>query len=253
MPARKVDIVFCLDTSDSMKPCIDSVRENIGKLLEQLEKASFEWRLDFVAHNIPGRENGALVFHLDSVNIPAWPALYGKDANRGEEFFTKDVAKFKRRLGELECTGDESMLLALDTALDFPFGPADETQRVVILVSDEPFESNEPEAFAEAKTKVEALKQKIMDRHVTLLAVMPVREGGVAEELSTVDRADFTPVDEKDLGMKHVDMASLLKQLGKTISVTTVQSGGRDEYKRALFKQDKWATADSWSSIGDIK
>ena len=250
MPARKVDIVFCLDTSDSMKPCIDSVRDHIGKLLEQLEKASFEWRIDFLAHNIPGRDGG-LVYHNESVNGSPWAALYRDD--QGFEFFTKDVETFKRRLGELECTGDESMLLALDMALDFPFAPADETQRVVILVSDEPFESNEPEAFAKAKGKVEALKKKIMDRHVTLLAVMPVRDGGVGEDLSTVDRADFTPVDENDLGMKNADMAGLLRQLGKTISVTTAQSGGRDEYQRALLGQDKWGTTNSWSLIGDRK
>ena len=250
MPARKVDIVFCLDTSDSMKPCIDAVRANIGKLLEQLEKASFEWRIDFVAHNIPGRDGG-LVFHLESVGTPTWESLYGSGGTDG--FFTKDVEKFKRRLGELECTGDESMLLALDVALDFPFAPADETQRVVVLVSDEPFESNLSDALAKARPKVEALKKKIMDRHVTFLAVMPVREGGIAESLATVDRADITPVEEGDLGMQGSDMAGILKQLGRTISVTTAQSGGRDEYERALMGQDKWGVAKSWSSIGDSK
>lgn len=250
MPARKVDIVFCLDTSDSMKPCIDAVRENIGKLVDQLRQANFDWRLDFVAHHLAGKNAGANVYIHESLRGPTYPMLY---EGRNVAFFTDDVEEFKRGLSYVETAGDENMLMALDFALDMPFGPANETQRVVVLISDEPFETNEPTAFETAKEKVEAIKKKIQDRHVTLLAIMPIREGGVAESLAEVDRADFTPVEENDLGLKNVDMMSLFRQLGKTISTLTAQSNGEEHYERALFNQGKWGTAAKIDRISDTK
>lgn len=249
MPSRKVDIVFCLDTSESMKPCIDAVRANIGRLLTQLQQAHFDWRLDFVAHCMPGRH----IYRMLSVAGGTTQLLY-RSGNAAEHFFTQDVEAFRRALGELEVCGDEDMLCALDTAIDFPFGPANETQRVVILISDEPFETNEEEAFQRAKEKVEAIMEKIRARHITFLAVMPVREGGVVEQLSLCDRADIIPVEENDLGMTQVDMIELFNQLGKTISVSTQQSSGEEPYQRALFGQDQWSKAGGgFRPIGDHK
>ena len=246
MSARKVDIVFCLDTSDSMKPCIDGVKENINRLVTQLQQANFEWRIDFVAHCMPGKG----IYRMLSVHGKVSDFLYRGGA---DQFFTTDVDLFRQRLGELEVCGDEDMLCALDFALDAPFGPANETQRVIVLISDEPFETNEDDAFQRAKGLVNDIMEKIRARHVTFLAVMPVREGGIVEKLSMVDRADITPVEEGDLGMRKVDMADLFSQLGKTISVTTMQSSGEEPYKRALFGQDGWGAASSWTPIGDSK
>ena len=251
MPARKVDIVFCLDTSDSMKPCIDAVRANIARLVGQLRQANFDWRLDFVAHHISGRNaRGGLVISNESLRGSSFSMLYG---GARPNFFTDDVEEFKRGLQALEIAGDEDMLMALDFALDMPFGSANETQRVIVLISDEPFETNEPSAFEEARKKVDSLKKKIQDRHVTLLAIMPIREGGVAESLAEVDRADFTPVEEGNLGLKDIDMMALFRQLGKTISTLTAQSNGEENYVRALFDQEHWGTASTFDRIGDTK
>lgn len=248
MSARKVDIVFCLDTSDSMKPCIDGVRENINRLVTQLQQANFEWRIDFVAHCMPGDN----VYRNLSVHGGTIDMLY-RNQEEGK-FFTTDVELFKSRLDKISVCGDEDMLCALDTAIDFPFGPANETQRVIVLISDEPFETNEDSAFAIAKDKVDDIMEKIRARHITFLAVMPVREGGVVEKLAMIDRADITPVEERDLGMRNVDMADLFSQLGKTISVTTMQASVEEPYKRALFNQDKWGAASAgFKKIGDKK
>lgn len=244
MSARKVDIVFCLDTSDSMKPCIDAVRANIGKLIDQLKSANFEWRVDFVAQCLPGRH----VYRTLSIGGDTIRLLYEEN---GKSLFTKDIERFKSALSRLSVAGDEDMLCALDFALDFPFGPASETQRVVILISDEPFETNEDVAFANSQKKVADIMEKIRARHVTFLAVMPVRENGVAERLSMVDRAEITPVEENDLGLAGVDMGDLLSQLGKSISVTTMQSSDEESYRRALFGQDRWGVSDIFVPIGD--
>ncbi len=255
MPARKVDIAFCLDTSDSMKPCIDAVRKNIGQMIDQLKQANFEWRLGFVAHHIAGRnDRGGYVYTQQSISGGTLDILYHNGQSTNESgFFTSNIEVFKGALADLECAGDEDMLLALDTTLDAPFGLKNETQRVVVLISDEPFETNEPERLKYSKEKLEDIKQKIMDRGITLLAVMPIRENGIAEDLSMVDKADFTDVEENDAGMTKVDMSSLFSHLGKTISVSTMQSNGEETYKRALFNQDKWGSSSSFKSIGDTK
>ena len=250
MPARKVDIVFCLDTSDSMKPCIDAVRDNIGRLIRQLRQANFEWRLDYVAHNVCGYDNGSSVYTHNSLYGDPLDIFYHDSSPR---FFTTDEEEFKRGLASLECEGDENMLLALDIAMDAPFGPVNETQRVIVLISDEAFETNEPSELEAARDKVDDIKQKLMDRHITLLAVMPVREGGIAESLSEVDRSDFMPVEENDLGLRKVNMVDLFSQLGRTISTFTAQSNGRENYRRALFGQDRFGRADNYDSIGDSK
>ena len=109
MPARKVDIVFCLDTSDSMKPCIDAVRDNIGRLIRQLRQANFEWRLDYVAHNVCGYDNGSSVYTHNSLYGDPLDIFYHDSSPR---FFTTDEEEFKRGLASLECEGDENMLLA---------------------------------------------------------------------------------------------------------------------------------------------
>lgn len=250
MPARKVDIVFCLDTSDSMKPCIDAVRDNINRLVRQLRQANFDWRLDYVAHNVVGRNGSTMVYSHDSLYGGTLDMLYHDSSPR---FFTTDEEEFKRGLAGLTCEGDENMLCALDTAMDIPFGPANETQRVIVLVSDEPFETNEPSGLARARGKIDDIKKKLMDRHITLLAVMPVREGGIAESLAEVDRTDITPVEEGDLGMRKVNMVDLFSQLGRTISTFTAQSNGEEDYQRALFNQDKWGRSSGFDKIGDTK
>ena len=153
MSARKVDIVFCLDTSDSMKPCIDGVKENINRLVTQLQQANFEWRIDFVAHCMPGRG----IYRVLSVHGATSDFLY---RGSSDQFFTTDVNLFRQRLGELEVCGDEDMLCALDFALDAPFGPANETQRVIVLISDEPFETNEDTAFQRAQGMVNDILEK---------------------------------------------------------------------------------------------
>lgn len=250
MLARKVDVVFCLDTSDSMKPCIDAVRDNINRLVRQLRQANFEWRLDYVAHNVVGRNGSAMVYSNDSLRGDTLGMLYH---NARSDFFTEDEEEFKRGLSRLVCEGDENMLCALDTAMDFPFGPANETQRVIVLVSDEPFETNEPAGLARARAKLPDIKKKLMDRHITLLAVMPVRDGGIAESLAEVDRTEITPVEEGDLGMRKVNMVDLFGQLGRTISTFTAQSNGEEPYKRALFNQDGWGRSSGFDRIGDKK
>jgi hypothetical protein len=247
MPARKVDIVFCLDISDSMAPCIAAVKDNITTLVKQLRQANYDWRLDFIAHNVPGEH----VYSAKSVRkYSVISSLYRKP--NPSDFFTDSLDEFCAALSKLEVDGDENMLYALDCALDMPFGPAAETQRVVIMLSDEPFISNYRFHEDKRREKVSALITKIQARCVTLFAIMPHDE--IVEDLATVDKADFIPVETKDNGLAEIDLGKLFAQFGKTISVQTRQQGEEGKYEEGLFGQKTMGDADSsWDSITDKK
>jgi uncharacterized protein involved in tellurium resistance len=54
-----------------------------------------------------------------------------------------------------------------------------------------------------------------------------------------VDRAEIEPVDGGD-GLKAVDFKKLLAQMGKSISISSLQMGPEPSWQRALYGQDKW-------------
>ena len=247
MPARKVDIVFCLDISDSMAPCIAAVKENITSLVKQLRQANFDWRLDFIANCVPGKN----IYDTQSLRAEsAIDSLYRKP--NCSDFFTDKLDEFCAGISRLKVEGDEDMLFALDCALDMPFGAADETQRVIILLSDEPFTTNYQFHEKKHRDKVASLIAKIQARHVTLFAVMPHDE--IAEDLATVDKAEFIPVEKTDNGLAEIDLKKMFEQFGKTISIQTRQQGGDEKFEEALFGQKDMGVANhGWETIKDKK
>ena len=49
-------------------------------------------------------------------------------------------------------------------------------------------------------------------------------------------------------GLASVDFKTLLGQMGKSISVSSLQGGQEERYERALFGQDKWvSTQGGWN------
>jgi len=134
MAGRKcADIVFLLDASGSMSPCIEAVKKNIGKLLEFFKSdAQNAWdvRLDFLAHS-----SWEHLYQLQSLSLSGCElaeAIYKAHAAAGNSFFTKDVAEFQSALAQVKTQGDETTLVALDIALDFPWRPAETCHRAVI-------------------------------------------------------------------------------------------------------------------------
>src|SRR4051812_5099960 len=87
-----VDVVFCLDASGSMAPCIDAVRRNLDAFLDALAgdvNRKIDCRLDFLAHSCD--EAGELVrsMSLRTTGVELIRALYGQ-APRPAAFFTAD-------------------------------------------------------------------------------------------------------------------------------------------------------------------
>jgi hypothetical protein len=241
-----VDVVFCLDASGSMAPCIDGVRRNIGAFLDGLlsdANRRIECRLDFLAHSCD--ETGNLVrsssLRLSGLELIA--ALYGQKP-APEAFFTSDASELRAALNGVGAYGDESMLVALDMCLDFPWRPRESCHRVVVLLTDEPLESN-AEAKAQQKM-INPLIEKIHALGVMLFLVGPKSAG--FNELAEADKSQYQQVAQTHDGLVSLDFARVLAHIGKSVSVAAFQATPDRLVKRALFRQDTWI-----ASQGEIR
>jgi hypothetical protein len=142
---KRADIVFLIDASDSMKPVLNAVKDNITKLVDTLAndtQRKWDICLDFLTH---ASGNGRMRYRsvrFDS-SIAILNSLYHYDTEPAQYFFTTDIAKFKGRLAEIETIGDETTLIALNAALKYPWRPAQEGHRAIVLLTDEPIETGE--------------------------------------------------------------------------------------------------------------
>ena len=235
MPASNVDLVVLLDTSGSMAPCFDALRKHLSSLAEPMQGHVSKVRYGLVTCSV-GKSDDRFIYAcrgLDEVSV--LDALYERHPNDAPELFSEDPGVLVSTLHSLEPSGDEDMLLALDLALDFPFGPVADTKRVIALFSDEPFEGNA--CFGERKDKIPDLIQKIQARRVQLFMALPLSPA--SEELAAADRSELEQVDGGD-GLSNVDFKVLLSQMGKSISAASLQTTKEPPYTRALFAQDQW-------------
>ncbi len=235
------DIVFCIDASGSMKPCIDAVRDNIEKLLEALQadvQTTWDVRFDFLAFH--DSKDG--VHWYRSVTMPACPlidAIY-KNGDKGG-LFTKDLAAFKAGLREIEVEGEEEQLLALDIAMDYPWRPSDGCHRVVVLLTDEPVETG---VFVEEQTaKIDALISKVMDKRIKLFVVAPESEGFY--RLSSADRCEYDDSGAERGGLRNVDFSKMMTAIGKSVSVAQTYAGANTEPHPSFDQME-------WSEVGSV-
>ena len=239
-------MVFCLDASDSMKPCIDGVKTHIGSFLEGLksdQQRTWDVRFDFLAHFCVRGEEGATghvhlsLYHNEPGKDDVLDNLY--QSQSGGRFFTTNVDEFKRGLDKVEVLGDEGPLIALDSCLDYPWRKADECHRVVIFMTDEPFETScTPDLEKEFLGEI---IQKAQDLKVLLFIVAP--DSDVYEELSAIDKSEYEAVESQSAGLADIDFRNLLSGIGKSVSVTTVFQQalhGEKRVKKGVFGQTKW-------------
>ncbi|MFV8756598.1 hypothetical protein ACNOYE_39135 [Nannocystaceae bacterium ST9] len=251
MPQTKnADIVFCLDTSASMQPCIEAVKTQISSFVETFQESSqlpWDLRLGLLAHRAtvsPHNQDAAVVgtAFLDQVKDPGLAAIYRGD----DTLFTRDVAAFRRALAKLQPLGDEAMLFALDCVLDFPWRDASTCHRVVVMLTDESIE--EGLMLAQSRGIVPELVQKIMNLRVMLFMVGP--ESALLEQLSMVDRSEWEIVGGYD-GLRAVDFRKLLQGIARSVSVSNFgQQAAPNAPKKALFGQNDWESIQGVTFIG---
>ena len=237
MTVQNVDVVLVIDTSDSMRPCIDQLRRHLRELVKPMQGSVNKVRFGVVALSASHDADGN-VYKVETLagKTKSLNMLYGKGGNQ-YEFLTEDADKVISLLDSLKVSGDENNLLALDIALDHPFGPVSTTKRVVALFSDEQLE--EGVEGAAASTHIPALIEKLHKRRVKLFCALPYSDA--AQKLSEANGSEIEAVDGGG-GLSSVDFRSLLTQMGKSISVSSMQGGLEETYQRALLGQDTWVT-----------
>lgn len=239
MKATTVEIVLLIDASESMRPCFDGLRQHLVGMLQPLKQGNFRVRFGLVAY-AAGKDSSGPVYALTFVggNGPHLiRQLYSGQALQAD-YFSENPAEVVRILDRLVPQGNEDTLLALDIASDFPFGPVENTRRVIAMFSDERLEDGIGGAGPLAK--LPDLVAKLQQRRIQLFAAAPLSPG--LEMLAAVDRAEIEPVEGGD-GLKSVDFKKLLQQMGKSISISSLQMGREPAWKKAIFGQNRWSDA----------
>ena len=120
MPANKVDILFVIDASESMRPCFQKLRDNLHSFIEPLSNASFQVRFGLLAYSA------------------------GRDAKRALQYAQKAASR-----GSLRGT----YILAqcyLRQSLTHP----DALQPLTVVAESRPSGELSPEEIAEAQTRL---------------------------------------------------------------------------------------------------
>lgn len=237
-----VDVVFCLDASGSMAPCIDGVRKNLDSFLDALAgdaNRKIDCRLDFLVHSC-GADGGLVRSKsLNKSGEDLIKALYGQTPNPGA-FFTTDRSAISNALRGVEVYGDEAMLIALDLALDYPWRPQAGCHRVVVLLTDEPLEANA--VWPAQQAKLDAIIDKVQKLGVKLYLVGPQSAG--LDTLAEADKCLYQKATQTYDGLGSLDFSKVLGQIGKSVSASVLQGRPDVGVKRALFGQDTWVASD---------
>jgi hypothetical protein len=237
MPPKVVEVVFVLDASESMRPCIQGLIQNLDQMLRPLQGFQFRVRVGFLGLGVGKAPNGQIIYRLETMAggaVESLRAIYGSNAT----LFCDDPITFSSRLRTIELGGDEDHLLALDCAIDFPFGPVSGTRRVVALFSDERIEDGLVDQHSLGK--IGKIVDKLTARKILLFAALP--ESAALAELGSAEGCQIETVSGGD-GLANVDFRKLLAQMAKTISVASMQ-GTETSYPRAIFGQNQWTSID---------
>lgn len=241
-----VDLVLVIDTSASMRPCIDGLRTHLSDLLKPMQGYVANVRFGLVGLSA-SMSNGEILYvpatlagGRESIeHLYAIPNQYN--------FFTEDPNEIIKRLNELTISGDEDNLVALDLAMDHPFGPSDTHKRVIALFSDEKLENGVQRSGLLGT--ISQVVEKLHARRIKLFCAMPYSDA--AQQLAEANGSEIEDIGDA-AGLASVDFKMLLTQMGKSISVSSLQGSSMEEFTPALYGQNTWApSSDAWKEADD--
>jgi hypothetical protein len=186
-------------------------------------------RLGLVAMGVGTADGGSSLYRITTLTGD-YKSIYQSDP----ELFTSDREQFSNALKNVPLKGDENHLIALDFALDFPFGPITNTRRVIALFSDEKIEGGK--ITKKEASMIPQLLEKMMARKIMLFATLP--SSPLLETVAAADNVEIQPIQGGD-GLSSVDFSKLLRQMAKSISLCSVQ-GSEGVYQKGLFGQQSW-------------
>jgi len=209
----------------------------VGSLVDVFHRdpqTRWDLRFEFLAHCATSARDGGTAFGTWTTKTEQMATFDAVYRPKGSRLFTGDVSAFRAALGRVSVQGDEAPLVALDTALDFPWRSGADCHRVVIFLTDEPLEGSlSPEAYT---SKIPQLVQKIVDRRVLLFMATPDCE--LYEKLAVVEKSEWEIVGSSD-GLAEVDFRKLFEAIGKSVSVSFAQHVPPSS-PTPLFGQDRF-------------
>ena len=224
------DIVFVVDVSGSMAPCIDALRQNIEAFVDSLSRGDAnnaapvkDWRAKVVGYrDLDTAESEGLPWFVDSE-------------------FVRDVPALKGQLGALQANGGgdepESLLDALYKVATMEASPKgsqtveaakwryrSDAARVVVVFTDASFK--ETMAIPEAKGgSLQDVANMVMANRIILSLFAPNFEG--YDRLSQIDKSEWEVVEFEGLNPQQalerftsdpVNFRTTLKQLAASVS-----------------------------------
>jgi Mg-chelatase subunit ChlD len=218
---RQADIVFCIDSTGSMQPCFDGVKNHLSTFIDGLHSAgNVDFRLKLIAY----RDK-----HDPSCGVP-WEYLD----------FTNSIQLFKDKLSKLEANGGgegiegivESTLDALYEAIKKSDWREHDTHKIIVLFTDAgSHPTMHPSTFPFPVNDVNALVQQLQTFQGSILFMVApdceiyrkIEQGQQDAERKRIFYALkkhdlYECLHEDEQGFKNVDFADLMTLIGQTIS-----------------------------------
>jgi hypothetical protein len=213
---RQADIVFCIDVTGSMNPCIEGVLNGVDDFVENLNSAAYvDYRLRLI---------GFRDIHDPSVCNDEWNVFP----------FTSDSIEFRNWLKSLRAFGGgdspESTLDALYMALHSDWRKTNTLRAIILLTDSDSHPKLHSKTYAMFNDNdVYRVIQDFQElRHSLLFIVAPKYEiyQQIVSSMQMADRkifAKWVPVgDARYKGLKEIDWKPLMSMIGQVISSTSI-------------------------------
>ena len=206
------DIVFCIDATGSMQPCIDNLKINIETFADSIKNFSpntiIDWRAKIIAYRDFNTDSEYLVNDMDFVTTP------------GELKMQLDKIAADGGGDEPESTLDSIIFATLKSNW------REESHKAIVVFTDA-----SPITSYHQKTKdefgipdgLDILRQILMENRIKLFIYGP--QDPTYNEIAKIERVTTVLYDDIKLGLANVDFKSLLDTVGKTVSQIASQGG----------------------------
>jgi hypothetical protein len=211
------DLVFCVDSTGSMSPCIDALKAELLRFITELEAPpeqgllSIQWRMRFLGFR-----------DLFDSSAPPWI--------NADQPMVSTPAEARAQLAALNAQGggDEP-----ESTLDAIWQAAASTDwrrpcnRIVILFSDataHPTLHPDTVGSGAVGDDVDAVVQALVANNCRLHAWAP--RCPVWDRLSCAPRVVYTPMTDAGSGFSSLDFSELMRSLRKTVSQISTEGTG---------------------------
>lgn len=208
----KADIVFCFDCTGSMTEIINSVKENVGKLIEGF--ATNEVSLDWRARCLGYRD-----FEVDDEYL-----INDRPFVCTEEELKEQIAGMEAK----EYTGGDDPESTLD-AIWYASKKSewrDNCHKVVVVFTDAAAKGVNEKTIADiagADDDIDVLAQELNVNHIKLF--LWGLKDPVYDALTVIPRADVVQLENPEEDYKELDFSVLMSTIGKTVS-DLISGGG---------------------------